>query len=634
MRNRAIASLLVVFFICLGWLAPDSGGVVAVSFEEKYADNSMLFMLYSLDVKVNSDWSYTEKINKTVKVLKEDAKVMGEIPIYYEKGREEIVDLEAFTTTPDNKKLGSTKVQDFAVYVGYPMYSDDMVKVVTLPEVTIGSILEHKYTRRSKGMPIKNAFWYMYDISCSMPAKEFRFTITMPENLGIKYKEFGLTRKPVITRAGGDITYSWVLNDINDDEEEEEYLPPPTPEMMREGVEFSSIGSWKDISDWILSLEKKNLAITPDIMDKALKLTKGKATVRDKARSIMRYVQKDFRYVSMSFGNNGLEPHSTDEVFRNKYGDCKDLSLLCKAMLAAVGVDSNTCLFNTEYDINDPQYDLPVPTLFDHVILMVKDEKEGDFYLDPLLDGYDIGEYPLDYQMAYIFLVADDGGKFERFPIFEEKRNYTGTNNSITIAKDGSALIEGEGVWDLDFSIVERRRLKNYTNKEMEQFNATLDTYLVGGGEMIKRELRGSELEYGVMKPYNKMKRKNEYPITGGIMIIDVSGFERGSDFANKDRKYPIFYPINSVNEEVSDYNIPEGYEIIYLPPNVDIDNGFVNIKREYVKTPGGVKITEVTRHKRVELPKEEYIKLKEFYDNLTSTTQQRIIVKEVAAAG
>jgi len=633
MRNRAVASLLVVFFICLGALAPDSGGVVAVSFEEKYADNSMLFMLYSVDVKVNSDWSYTEKINKMVKVLKEDAKVMGEIPIRYEKGREEITDLEVFTTTPDNRKLGPTKVQDFAVYGGYPMYSDDMVKVITLPEVTIGSMLEHKYTRRSKGMPIKNAFWYLYDISCSMPAKEFRFTITMPESLGIKYKEFGLTRKPIITRAGGDITYTWVLNDINDDEDEEEYLPPPTPEMMREGVEFSSIESWKDISDWILSLEKKNLTITPEIKDKALKLTKGKTTVREKARSIMRYVQKDFRYVSMSFGNNGLEPHSTDEVFRNKYGDCKDLSLLCKAMLAAVGIDSNTCLFNMEFDINDPQYDLPVPTLFDHVILMVKDEKEGDFYLDPLLDGYDIGEYPLDYQMAYVFLVTDDGGRFERFPIFDEKRNYTGTNRSIAIAKDGSALIEGQGVWDLDFSIVERRRLKNFTNKEMEQFNATLDTYLVGGGEMIKRELKGAELEYGVMRPYNKMRRKNEYPITGGIMIININGFERGSDFANKDRKYPIFYPINSVSEEVSDYRIPEGYEIIYLPPNVDIDNGFVNIKREYVKTPGGVKITEVTRHKRVELPKEEYIKLKEFYDNLTSTTQQRIIVKEVAAA-
>lgn len=632
MTRWTVVSLLAVLIVFSGWFTPDSGGVATVPFDERHADKKMFFILYSIDVKVNSDWSYVEKVHKKAKVLKDDAKSLGEIPVFYENGREKIAELEAFTITPENKKLGPAKIQDLNIYSGFPMYSDAMVKVITLPEVTVGAVLEHKFTMVSRGLPIKNAFWYLTDIDSDIPTKEFRFSITMPKSLGIKYKEFGLTRKPKISRTATDITYSWVVSDIDADEDAEDYLPPPAPETIKEGAEFSSIASWKDISDWVLSLEKKNLNITPEIRDKALKLTKDKVSAKDKARAILKYIQKDFRYVSMSFGDNALEPHPTDEVFRNKYGDCKDLSLLCKAMLSAAGVNSQLCLFNTEFDINDPKYDLPVPSLFDHVLLLVKDEKGGDFYMDPLLDGYDIGEYPTLYQMAYVFIITGDGGKFARFPVFDEKRNYEGVNRNITIAKDGSALIEADATWDLDFSVTERQKLKSLSKKELEKFYEGLDTYLASGGEMIARELKGIDREYGVMKPHSKMKRKNEYPVTNGLMIIDINGFERGMDFTNKERKKPIFYSINSVNVEATDFRIPEGYEISYLPPNVNIDNGFVSIKREYVKTPSGVKVMEVTRHRRVELPSTDYIKLKEFYDNISSTTQQRIIVKEAGA--
>jgi len=57
-------------------------------------------------------------------------------------------------------------------------------------------------------------------------------------------------------------------------------------------------------------------------------------------------------------------------------------------------------LFNTGFSISDPKFDLPLPSLFDHVILLVEDKKVGDYYIDPLLDGYDLGQYLLNYQGA------------------------------------------------------------------------------------------------------------------------------------------------------------------------------------------------------------------------------------------
>jgi len=623
--------LFVVAIIAFTVIAAGSIAVAkdkASSFDKKHQDASVLFLICDTEIRINKDWSYVTKVHKRAKVLKEDAQDMGEIPIYYDNNRQKVIDLEAFTLTPDNRKHPYSKIQDLNIYDGYPMYSDSKVKIITLPQVTVGAILDHKFTVESKGLPIKGAFWCQFFVDSPAPMKELRLSITMPKSLGINYKEFGLTRKPKITQDKENITYSWVVKNIEPNEDMEDFLPPPTPESIKEGVEFSSIRSWKEVSNWYSILVKKNLKITPEIEKAVVKLTKGKTTIKDKTRAILEYVQKDFRYVSMSFGDNTLESHPTDEVFKNKYGDCKDLSLLCKAMLSVAGIKSSVCLFNTEFSLNDPQYDLPIPSLFDHVILLVEDPQGENFYIDPVLKGYDIGEFPMEYQGAYTFVINDSGGKFVKFTIFGEERYYISSNSIATIKEDGSALVEAESTWDLDSSIGLRRKFNNLTKKKKNELSEIIDAYLVSGGQMIKKDILGLEKEYGIIKISTTMKIKDEYPITDGVMIIDVAGFERGMDFTKKKRVNPIFYPLNSVNEEVVTYRIPKGYFVSYVPENLNLDNGFFSIKRDYIKGQNEVKVTEIARYKRKEISNKEYDKIKDFYDKLPTLTQQRIIIK------
>jgi transglutaminase-like putative cysteine protease len=42
----------------------------------------------------------------------------------------------------------------------------------------------------------------------------------------------------------------------------------------------------------------------------------------------LQFVQNKIRYVSRSFGSNAYHSHHPDEVLQNRYGDCKDNSLL------------------------------------------------------------------------------------------------------------------------------------------------------------------------------------------------------------------------------------------------------------------------------------------------------------------
>lgn len=600
-----------------------------VSFEEEHKDKAAIFLLYDVNIKVNEDWSYLSKVHQKTKILKEEARELGEIQLGYDKGRDKITVEQACSITPDGKKHRYSKIQDLKNYGGYPIYTDSMTKVITLPEVNVGTVIERQTTRVSKGFPMENAFWYLFNFDFSMPAKEINFTITWPKRLKIQYKAFNLNYKPKITENSSTITYSWHLEDIYKSGKNEDYLPPPTPENVTSTAEFSSIQNWSDISDWCYLLIQKNLKINRQIEEAAKKVLKDKTTTKDKIRAVLEYIQDNFRYVSMSLGDNSLVPHPTDSVFQNKYGDCKDLSLLCLAMLKVAGIESNVALFRDEFSITDPKHDLPIPTLFDHVVVVVKDEEDKNLYVDPLLKGYDIGEYPLYYQNAYTFIITADGGKFERLPIFAEERTYTRKEINTIINSDGSALSEITSLWPLDSSIDAKEKLKSLNNTQKEEFYQRLNAMLADGGEVLERRWENFDNRYGRLKSYIKIKQRDAYLVSDGMIIIDVSGYQREIEFTKEKRENPIFFPGATCDETVTTYQIPKEFRALSIPKNIDQDIGFFSVKREYKRDKDKVIIREVAKHKRIEIPKEQYPRVKEFFDKLPSQTQQRIVLKK-----
>ena len=79
---------LIVFIgiinLCVGLVFAEDA---QQSFEEKHQDKDVIFLEYGETIKVNEDWSYRRQEHKKLKIIKEEARSMGEIPIPYDKER-------------------------------------------------------------------------------------------------------------------------------------------------------------------------------------------------------------------------------------------------------------------------------------------------------------------------------------------------------------------------------------------------------------------------------------------------------------------------------------------------------------------------------------------------------------------
>ncbi len=595
------------------------------TWEEKNAQQPFVYLFNHFEVVVNDDWSYTEKLHYRIKIQKESANHLGEQKVYYDQSREEIKDIQAFVVGPDGQQHPATKIQDLAVYQGSPMYSDFRVKVITLPQVAPGSEIEVKAMGVTKSKPIKDHYWERVSYP-SVPTKLQTWKFVFPADKKIEFKQYKADYKPEIVKAGEQITYQFTFKESEDIWGRENFLPPA--EELYGFASFSSITDWKVIVDWYRDLVAQHSKDEESIKAQALELTTGKETEKEKARAILEFIQDNFRYVAMNFGDHTVEPHSAADIFQNRYGDCKDWSLLARQMLDYVGIKSHICLFNDEF-AGDPQHSLPQLSAFDHVILEVLVDGTK-YFVDPQSKGYDFGEHPTSYDGAHVLVIEEQGFRFDQIPPVTAAENSVVSDGVIAIGADGSAVIDAQMTFGPDYSQGLRYMWKQAAQKDRDKMFEAMDYHLTKGGEMLERKIEGLEDRYGRVKMFLKFKRPNAYPVVNDMIIIKDDMDNRMQDFTEKERQFPIFMPNNMLMKTSASYVIPEGYYVDYTPPDYKIAVDFMELKKNLVKEgEHNLKVESTYSLKRGELPAQRYPEVKDFMKEFYKQTNQYIVLKK-----
>jgi len=136
-------------------------------------------------------------------------------------------------------------------------------------------------------------------------------------------------------------------------------------------IQFSDFADWASLSRHFAPLYAKAATLAPGspLMAEAERIAAAHHTPLDRAAAALKMVQQDVRYVYVGLNGGNLQPATADETWKRRYGDCKAKTVLLLALLKQLGVDAEAVLVNSAGNDDGLEQRLPIPQLFDHVLV-------------------------------------------------------------------------------------------------------------------------------------------------------------------------------------------------------------------------------------------------------------------------
>ena len=144
-------------------------------------------------------------------------------------------------------------------------------------------------------------------------------------------------------------------------------------------IEISEFKNWGQVSSWASKMYRPKKIRNREV-NKLIKQLKP-LTQEQQIISALHFVQNEIRYLGLELATNSHKPHHPDTVVKNRYGDCKDKTVLLTSILKKLGIKAYPALVNTRAQQEITQWQ-PSPGAFNHVITMI--ELDGQqIWLDP-----------------------------------------------------------------------------------------------------------------------------------------------------------------------------------------------------------------------------------------------------------
>jgi transglutaminase-like putative cysteine protease len=285
----------------------------------------------------------------------------------------------------------------------FELYSDTRVKVLDGEEkADVGSIVAFETEERT--LPYEERVLWRFQETIPVLRARLELVTSAPyETTWVRWPDVGTGFSP--SRDGLKPVSTWELRDIPAIAEETR-APSSAALAGRMGIAWGPRRTWSDVARWFAGLASTQLAPTPELAAKSKEL--------GDVRACARFAQLDVRYVAVEIGIGGYQPHTAAEIFRNRFGDCKDKATLLRAMLKERGIQSHYVLVHTTRGMTEPSF--PTIAAFNHVITAIRDGGKLLFF-DPTSTTTPFGLLPSYLQGSRGLLVTDDGGELIELPV-------------------------------------------------------------------------------------------------------------------------------------------------------------------------------------------------------------------------
>jgi transglutaminase-like putative cysteine protease len=576
---------------------------------DSFPDANVIYVLDESSIEVSEDGSSKRIDHTVVKILKESGKEFADVEIGFDSRTETARILYARTITPEGKviPLNENVVKVVTPYSDYPSYGHYKELTFTMPGVTVGSVIDYRVLVKEKTPPIEREFSSGQTFQWYSPILLSRYRVSMPNNMELKYHILNplkdVSNEPTILSEGNRKVYLWEYENLPQ-LLEEDYMPPSREVAF--GVLVTTMDSWDDFFSWWKEKIKGKTEPDQAIREKVADLTKGLSNPEEKVEALFDYVKREIRYVSIGFGKTGYEPEPAPEVFKNKYGDCKDKSTLLISMLKVAGIPAHYVIIPT-HSMRQLIKEFPYPFQFNHCIVAV--EKDGRYhFIDPVYEYFPVGYLPKSDQNRDVVIYNDNQPLFTRTNLGVPEDNTDYEHQKIVIGKEGS--IEGQVT---SFGTGPEDASSRWT------FGDSTPTRIREAVEKaLSERFPGSKLlELAYSEPWNfkepfKVDMKYRAPQystkAADLLIFQIPGIRPSCDAAGtQKRRYPVVFKTTSLEKREIEFNVPEGFEVYSLPGTTHLNNQYFEFNLN-CRTEGNIIVYDSEfRTKATTISPEEY---------------------------
>ena len=333
-------------------------------------------------------------------------------------------------------------------------------------------------------------------------------------------------------------------------------------------------GNWETLAREYLEQIEDRLELDDETKALAQSLVEGATTSEARFAALAEFVQDNITYKAIEFGSRAQVPNFTMEIVGNRYGDCKDHSLLFYQLLRAVDEPAELVLVSTNHEV---QTEVASLDQFNHMIVYSSEHRGGHFF-DLTDKNHDVASLPPMGLAGTEVLVLDPAApRLTRLPEYPDDSNRLVPHRKLDVEGSRDLVVEEtltlhgyyaawlRSVLKSNDSATQKRQIQSYMRAEANAVVQSVSTENLGDPRQplvlhVRYRLEGALYEA-------------DRTLVGKVPAIWERTFLDVAPSEWRQTPFHIEYPM-LVESEVT-VTVPDGYRVASSPHNVETRNAW-----------------------------------------------------------
>lgn len=216
---------------------------------------------------------------------------------------------------------------------------------LVIPDLRVGDIVDASYSVLGSSPVLRDAFCAHLRLQWPVPIGVVRFRLFAPASRPIATRAWG----PPLAYAEAQLNQGNLLRTWTAEGFPAFFYDPATPPWFIGHAQLlvTDQMSWSRVADIFRPGYADEGPLPPELEAMAARIEAETLDPEGRAAVALKLVQRELRYLTVGIGDGGYVPRSIGEIWRTRFGDCKDASRLLTALLRRLGLVACPALVNT-----------------------------------------------------------------------------------------------------------------------------------------------------------------------------------------------------------------------------------------------------------------------------------------------